>query len=229
MVFILTNDDGIDAPGLRALEQAVQTLNQPSAIVAPAGEFSGCGHQTTTQQPLPVECHSERAYAVSGTPADCTRLALHALYPQQIDWLLSGVNAGGNLGVDIYTSGTVAAAREAAMHGIPAIAISHFVARPLTIDWEQAAQWTHAVLEKLLSLTLPPAAFWNVNLPHLESGAMQPPIIFCEASTQPLPVVYRQAGNAYVYTGVYAERQRAPGTDIDICFQGHIAVTQLRV
>ncbi len=115
------------------------------------------------------------------------------------------------------------------MHGIRAIAISHRIARPLVIDWERTARWTRAVLEKLLPLSLPPASFWNVNLPHLPPGASQPPIVFCEASPQPLHVQYRCEGDRYIYTGVYAERTSAPGTDVDICFQGSIAVTQLRV
>ncbi len=229
MFLILTNDDGIDAPGIQALQQAVQSFQEPRAIVAPHAQISGCGHQTTTKGPLVVEQRADQAYAVEGTPADCTRLALHALYPQQVAWVLSGVNAGGNLGVDAYTSGTVAAVREAAMHGIPAIALSHVIARPEPIDWDRTARWTRAVIEKLWPMRLPPASFWNVNLPHREPEALEPPIVFCEASNQPLPVKYRREGDGYVYSGTYAERLRAPGTDVDICFQGNIAVTQLRV
>jgi len=229
MVFLLTNDDGIDALGLQALQQAVRGLEHSCAIVAPCRELSGCGHQTTTKRPLHVEPRGDQVYAVDGTPADCARLALHALYPGQVTWLLAGINAGGNLGVDAYTSGTVAAAREAAMHGVRAIAISHAIARPKLIDWERAARWTRAVLDKLLPLNLPPEAFWNVNLPHSEPDALLPPIVFCKASSQPLAVSYRRDGNKYFYTGVYAERPRATGTDVDICFQGNIAVTQLRV
>jgi 5'-nucleotidase len=138
-MIILTNDDGINAPGIRALQNA---LGGEGIIVAPTVQYSGCGHQTTTHKPLKMEERSPNEYAVQGTPADCTRLAIAQLQPQldqEIDWVLSGVNAGGNMGIDVYMSGTVAAAREAAIHGIPGIAISHWIKRPLEIDWERTS------------------------------------------------------------------------------------------
>ncbi|MDY7013478.1 MAG: 5'/3'-nucleotidase SurE, partial [Cyanobacteriota bacterium] len=137
MILILTNDDGIDAPGIRALQDAV---GGRGIFVAPQEQLSGCGHRVTTGQPFPVETRSPTEYAVGGTPADCTRVALKTFL--KIDWVLSGVNAGGNLGVDVYISGTVAAVREAAIHGIPGIAVSHWIKRPLTIDWKVATRRT---------------------------------------------------------------------------------------
>jgi 5'-nucleotidase len=222
MNLILTNDDGIDAPGIRALNAAVD--NQ-GIFVAPQGQLSGCGHQVTTLQPLQVETRSLAEYAVAGTPADCARVAITQF--DQIDWLLSGINAGGNLGIDVYTSGTVAAVREAAMHGVKGIALSHWIKRPLTIDWQIATAWTERVLAELWQHSLPRGHFWNVNLPHLEPGAPEPEIVFCEPSIEPLPVRYRLEGDLYYYEGEYSQRERAPGTDVDICFSGQIAVTQL--
>ena len=120
MTIILTNDDGIDAPGIQALLQAV---SGKTIMVAPLGQLSGCGHQVTAHSPIHVDRRSEVEYAVGGTPADCVRIALHHVCAKP-DLVLSGINAGGNLGVDVYISGTVAAVREAAMHGIPGVAIS---------------------------------------------------------------------------------------------------------
>jgi len=223
MTFILTNDDGIDAPGILALSQAVK---EDFIVVAPQDHLSGCGHQVTTHTPIQVQVRSPKAYALKGTPADCTRFALRQLQPS---YVLSGINAGGNLGVDVYISGTVAAVREAAIHGIPGIAISHWIKRPLIIDWQVATTWTVRVLDKLLSLPLPPKCFWNVNLPHLPPGAPEPEIVFCPPSSDPLPLDFRVEGDSFYYVGEYAKRSRTPGTDVDVCFSGKIAVVQLKV
>ena len=225
MTIILTNDDGIDAPGIQALQQAV---SDPSIIVAPIGQLSGCGHQVTTKQPLRLQRRSPGAYAIDGTPADCTRIALTQI-ADDVQWVLSGINAGGNLGIDVYISGTVAAVREAAMHGIPGIAISHWIKRPLVIDWEIATQWTTQVLEKLYNIPLAPGSFWNVNLPHLEPGRDEPEIVFCQPSIDPLPVNYRVERDLYYYQGEYAKRDRTANTDVDVCFSGNIAVTQIKL
>lgn len=223
MTIILTNDDGINAPGIRALKQAV---NGQSIIVAPKEQHSGCGHRVTTARPLQLQCLSPQEYAVDGTPADCTRMALTQV-ATDVEWVLSGINAGGNLGIDVYMSGTVAAVREAAIHGIPGIAISQWRKQPLVIDWDTASQWTATVLEKLRYHSLPEGSFWNVNLPHLEPGTKEPEIVFCQPSIDSLPVNYRVEKDLYYYQGEYAQRDRTQNTDVDVCFSGNIAVTQI--
>lgn len=225
MTIILTNDDGIDAPGIRALQKAV---TGETMIVAPNQQYSGCGHQVTTQRGIKLERRSNTEYAIEGTPVDCTRLAIKQI-ATNTKLVLSGINAGGNLGVDVYISGTVAAVREAAIHGIPGVAISHWIKKPLLIDWEVATLWTSKVLEDLLSRPSPPNSFWNVNLPHLEPEQPEPKIILCEPSTAPLPVDFRVEGDMYYYQGEYAKRDRTLGTDVDVCFGGNIAVTLIRV
>lgn len=224
-MIVLTNDDGIDAPGIQALQNAIQGQG---TIVAPKEHLSGCGHQVTTDRPIAIERRSQTEYAIHGTPADCTRLAITHIFPEA-KWVLSGINAGGNLGIDVYISGTVAAVREAASHGIPGIAISHWIARPLAIDWPVATRWTARVLEELWRRPIPPGSFWNVNLPHLPPGSPEPEMVFCQPSTQPLPVKYRVEGNLYYYEGVYAQRERVRGTDVDVCFSGQIAVTLMEL
>ncbi len=245
MTLILTNDDGIDAPGIQALRKAVNKLGisslellngkypAPSTplsviIAAPRDHLSGCGHQVTTTKPIHVHHRSDHEYAIAGTPADCVRIALSHIC-EHVKYVISGINAGGNLGVDAYISGTVAAVREAAMHGIPGIAVSQYRKRKLSVDWELAAHWTANVLADLLNRPLEPGSFWNVNLPHLLPGEPDPEVVFCQPCTKPLPINYRIEGDEFHYAGVYQQRSRIPGSDVDVCFSGKIAVTQLKV
>lgn len=229
MKLVLTNDDGIDAPGIQALQQAIAGAG---IVVAPRDHQSGCGHQVTCDRPIQVERRSAAAYAVAGTPADCTRIALTHLAPDA-DFVLSGINAGGNLGADVYISGTVAAVREAALHGVPGIAISHYIQRRRPIDWALAARLTAKVLDKLITLSPEPKSelgiYWNVNLPHLEPESPEPEIVFCPLCTQPLPVAYEVEGDQFRYVGEYGKRRRDPGADTDVCFSGNIAVTKIRL
>lgn len=226
MTLILTNDDGIDAPGIRALLKAVE--GKKVIIAAPRDHLSGCGHQVTTTKAIHVQQRSETEYAIAGTPADCTRIALSHLC-QDPKFVLSGINAGGNMGADVYISGTVAAVREAAFQGIPGIAVSHYLRGKKDVDWDTAARWTAKVLADLLNRSPEVGTYWNVNLPHLEPGDLDPDVVFCQPCTQPLPVNYRIEGNDYYYVGEYAKRDRLFGSDVDVCFAGKIAVTQLRL
>ena len=225
MTIVLTNDDGIDAPGIRALQQAVEGEN---IIVAPNKQYSGSGHQMSTYRGMKLEKRTQGEYALDGTPADCARMAVTRIVPET-KLVLSGINAGGNLGTDVYLSGTVAAVREAAILGIPGIAISRWIKQPLVIDWEIATQWTKRVLKELLTSPLPPGSFWNVNLPHLEPNKPEPRIVRCQPSIDPLTLDFRQEGDTYYYQGKYSDRLRSPGTDVDVCFGGDIAVTQIKL
>jgi 5'-nucleotidase len=231
MRFILTNDDGIDAPGLLALQQALaQAIEGAEAtIVAPLLHHSGCSHQVTTHRPIRVEQRSDSAYAVEGTPADCIRVALSHLKLQPT-YVLSGINAGGNLGADLYISGTVAAIREAALHRIPGIAISHYIHRRQPINWERAADLAALTLRSLIAQPQLSGSFWNVNLPHLESDKADPELVFCPLCTQPLPAVYQllETG-ALQYAGEYGKRDRDRGSDVEVCFSGQIAITAIQL
>ena len=166
--------------------------------------------------------------AVAGTPADCVRLGLHHLAPRP-GWVLAGINAGGNLGTDVHHSGTVAAVREAAIHGVPGIALSHYIARGRVLDWHRAEGWAAAILHRLMAQPWEPGTFWNVNLPHLDPEEPEPDVVFCPLDPSPLPLRYRVEGDRCVYAGNYQSRQRQPGADVDVCFGGRIAVTLIRV
>ncbi|MFS8896909.1 5'/3'-nucleotidase SurE [Synechococcus sp. R3-13] len=237
MKVLLTNDDGIEAAGLANLKLALSALipEEHCWIVAPHQPISGCSHQVTTGRPFRALARGERTFAVEGSPADCVRGALFKLAPA-VDWVLSGINEGGNLGSDVYLSGTVAAVREAAMRGIPGIAISQYRAGGQPIDWEQAQRWTREILAELMEQPLPRGAFWNVNLPHLPAGSPLPERVYCPLCTQPLPLDYavEAEGNGaeslwFRYQGRYAERARDPQTDTDICFSGRVAITQVQL
>lgn len=226
MQFLLTNDDGIDAPGIAALAEAVSGLGS-AVVVAPREALSGCSHQVTTHRPL--ELHSrEGHYALDGMPADCVRVGLWQVAPH-VDWVLSGINAGGNLGADVYHSGTVAAVREATLLGRRGVAVSQYFRRDQPVDWAQSAAWTRVVVEELLQRPLAPRSYWNVNLPHLAPGAALPERVFCPLDPHPLPVSYAEQDGRLHYAPAYRDRKREPGRDIDVCFGGRIAISEIRL
>lgn len=227
MKLLLTNDDGIDAPGLAALA-AVAQAHGTLTWVAPHTHLSGCGHRVTTDGPIRLMKKDAQRWAIDGTPADCVRVALAKLAPD-VAWVLSGVNHGGNLGADVYHSGTVAAVREAALHGKPAIAFSHYRKRGLEFDWQRAQRWMTQVLADLLAEPWTPGVFWNVNLPSLTTDEPEPRVIPCALEAGPLPLSFRELEEALHYDGNYHARPRLAGSDVDVCFAGHIAVTRLAV
>lgn len=221
---LLTNDDGIDAPGLEALLAIAQQLGRPT-VVAPVEAHSGCSHKVTTDQPLRIMVREEGRFAINGTPADCVRVALQHLAPDTT-WVLSGINAGGNLGADVHYSGTVAAVREAVLHGWPGLAISQYRKRGLAHDWQRAVVWTVPLLRDLLARPWKRGTFWNINLPHLAATDPHPEVVFCPLDPTPLPLSYRhEEGGLLYYDGDYHTRQREPGCDVDVCFGGQIAAT----
>lgn len=225
MKFLITNDDGVEAPGIAALSSAVAHFGK-SIVLAPDQHLSGCSHQATTARPLELKPLTQNRYALDGSPVDCTRVGLTHLAPA-VEWVLSGVNEGGNLGADIYLSGTVAAAREACLLGKAAIAISqYFRRRPL--DWQQSEVWTRHVLELLLVRPPEPGSFWNVNLPQLgEDDDAVPQCVFCPVDPNPLPADFDLREGKLHYRARYQDRRRTVGHDVELCFFGHITISQI--
>jgi len=227
MKLLLSNDDGIDAPGLEALLTAALTLGDP-VVVAPAGPQSGVSHAVTWEGAVRIEPRGDDRFALHGTPADCARLGLLRIAPDA-KWVLSGINHGGNLGADVHYSGTVAAVREAVLHGWPGIAVSHYLRHGISCDWARAAKWIAPILADLLARPIEPGLFYNVNLPHLEPADPDPEVVFCPLDPSPLPLSYRHEETGHYYDGDYHARQRTPGADVDVCFGGRIAVTAIRL
>jgi len=224
---LLTNDDGIDAPGLAALARAAERLDGRVVTVAPAECHSGCGHRVTTKGVLAVTAVGHDRWRVAGTPADCVRMALGHLVPETT-LVLSGINRGGNLGVDVHHSGTVAAAREAALHGRAAVAVSQLVAPDGHVDWERATGWLVAAWSRLVAA---PAGggFWNVNLPALPAGGAVPPLVECPVDASPFALAYQEADGGWRWASDYHRRPRRAGADVAVCFGGAISVSPVAV
>jgi 5'-nucleotidase len=236
---IVSNDDGIDAEGIASLCRLLDDLAEV-VVVAPDGPRSGVGHALSdNDEPIHVERRTPQRIAVNGTPADCARLALSPgsdLVPDwgadrraREVWLLSGINAGANLGVDTYVSGTAAAAREAAILGFPAIAISQYIGRHRRPDWSRTLLRARGVVIDLLKRRPAGGAFWNVNLPHPSDEAVDCEIVPCRVDPSPHSIRYERRGQHYAYVGDYHVRPRRPGYDVDVCFGGRIAVSEVEL
>jgi 5'-nucleotidase len=227
MKIVITNDDGYDQPGLAALVEAVKPLGEV-AIVAPATPQSNVGHKVSMRNPIRVDRRSDTTYVVHGTPADCSRLAIKVFVPDA-DWVIAGINPGANLGSDVYQSGTVAAAREAAILGVPAIAISQYIALDWQIDWAAAEAQIASLLPGLLRKKPEPKQFWNVNLPSPLTADSTLAQRYCPLDTNPHRYHYLESNGVYRYKGVIHDRPRMDGSDVDVCFGGMISITLLEI
>ncbi len=166
---LVTNDDGIHAPGLKALAESLAKTGEVT-VVAPDKEMSATSQSISLHTPLRVHKYDERRYAVSGTPADNVILAIYHIMPEKPDLVVSGINPGGNLGENVVYSGTVAAAMEAALHRVPSFAIS--LATRKQPDFSVAAAFAAQLAVKVMNEGLPPGVMLNVNVPRGEvSGA----------------------------------------------------------
>ena len=224
--FLVTNDDGAHAEGIRTLFELAQSLGQPT-VIAPATPYSGCGHQTTTDREIRLDRLAHDRYQVAGTPADCTRLGIITLM-DDVEWVLSGINDGGNLGVDTFMSGTVAAVREAALLGKHAIAFSQYRLGKSVRNWQISRRMAERVWHTLSNQDLPRGAFWNVNFPDV-TDPEHPEIVECPLDPHPLAVQFYRSDAGYHFAGSYQHRPREKGTDVDVCFSGHIAISLVRL
>lgn len=239
MFILISNDDGITAPGLSALVRAVRGMGE-IAVAAPDSPQSAMAHSITLHQPLTVkrvtlpDAGGIEGMAIDGRPADCVRLAVRNLLPQKPDVVLSGINAGANVGVNVFYSGTVAAAAEGAMFGLPAVAFSLSLqngqADPAT--WRQAGEHCRAVLESLLQRGLAPGELVNVNIPALHKG---PPrgVRVCEQSDAEVQDRYvledSAAGDRYRLGDDYDFHQPHHASDVVLLREGYVTVTPLRI
>ena len=169
MKILLANDDGIFAPGLSAIYKELVKIGEV-AVVAPSGSQSGASHSVTFSRPL--LCNKVNiddlftGYSVKGSPADCVKLGIMELYPEQIDLVVSGINNGANAGINVYYSGTVAAAMEGAFLGIPSVALSLSYEDPM--DFEKASKYFIRILQNLFPIKK--GEMVNINIPLLSKG-----------------------------------------------------------
>lgn len=238
MNIVLTNDDGYHAPGILAAYRALEPLGHVQ-VIAPRTERSACSHTITLSHPITVELieHGELGlvHAVDGTPADCIRLAVMALMEDPIDLVVSGINAGANSGVDVYYSGTVAGAREAAFFGIRSIAVSQGLKRGTDIDWDAAREVTGMIVQDLLEEPLPGRGFWSVNLPPCipsdPRDHMHRVPVSMDPSTMNFQRSERDDGRVLVfdYDAAYWTRQANGRSDYSVIREGGIAITAIPI
>lgn len=227
MKIVVTNDDGFDQPGLAALVNVLDPLGEVT-LVAPASQQSNVGHRVTMKAPIRVDRLDRRSYVVHGTPADCSRLAVKEFVPDA-DWVIAGVNPGANLGSDIHQSGTVAAAREAAILGVRAVAVSQYIARDWIVDWSAVQVQTSRWLPDLLKRSLRTGQFWNINLPSPLTTGCRLAQRVCPLDKHPHDYRYTYEDGTYRYRGIIHDRPRSAGSDVAVCFGGMLAMTLLEI
>lgn len=165
---LIVNDDGIDGHGIKLLEQMVRRFTDDIWVVAPDEERSGASHSISVANPIRVRQVDERHFAVRGSPTDCALLGIHTfLGEKRPDVLLSGINNGPNLAEDVHYSGTCAAAKEGALLGIPAVALSQMRSYGKPAHWEASERHLPPILERLLAMDWQTGNFVNVNVPNL--------------------------------------------------------------
>ena len=168
---LLTNDDGINALGLKTLEQILLPVAKEVFVIAPETEKSGSGHSLTLQRPLRIREITNHRFAVNGTPTDCVLLAInHILREQTPDIVISGINHGYNLADDVTYSGTIAAAMEAVIQGIPALALSIDYESNNYVHWLTIKNWMPKILKSLEGLCISSLTLLNINFPNIQSG-----------------------------------------------------------
>jgi 5'-nucleotidase len=233
MRILVTNDDGIHALGLLALRAALLRLGEVVAI-APDRPRSACGHAVTLHKPLrltPVELPGGTGYASNGTPSDCVALGVGEQVGPAPDLVVAGINAGPNLGWDLTYSGTVAAAMEAAICGLPSIAIS--VTSYTATDFAQAAEFAAYLSQVVIQHGLPQDTFLNVNVPALPASEIkgvavthQGRLIYenrIERRTDP------RGGDYYWFSGDRVDHRGQPGSDIEAVAKNRISVTPVHL
>ncbi|MCS6852410.1 MAG: 5'/3'-nucleotidase SurE [Gemmataceae bacterium] len=236
MQILLTNDDGIYAPGLRALRLELQKLGSVT-VVAPATEQSAAGHSITLLTPLLVaevldDQQQFMGWAVEGRPADCVKLALLELLKEPPDLIVSGLNAGSNAGINVLYSGTVAAAIEGAFFRKTSIAVSLEYTKLKPLDFPRAAGIARQVIEQILAHRPPEGSLFNVNIPSLEKGPIRG-IRTVPQNAVPYKETFDRRvdprGRVYFWTGPGTGcPEPHPDSDVDALRDGYITVTPLQ-
>lgn len=233
MRILLTNDDGILAPGLSALYDAVHDLGHVD-VVAPATPQSAMGHAISVQVPLIVErVHVNNRFhglSVAGRPADCVKLAMVELLDERPDFVLSGINAGANTGINVLYSGTVAAAAEGAFFGIPSVAFSLQFSEEM--DFEAASKVVREIFKSYAASQPPAGSCLNVNLPPLDAGLPRG-VRVCPAASEPMREYYhKQSGGdgqrVYILDGEVPDPTDCPDTDHAATHEHYVAITPLK-
>ena len=231
---LLTNDDGIDAPGLVVLEQVAAGLANEVWVVAPEHDQSGTSHSISLHQPLRYSRHGDRRYGVSGTPGDCVVMAVRHLMEGRLpDLILSGVNRGANLGVETVFSGTVGAAMTGMLFGIPSIALSLAFSDPAAVRWDTARLLAPGVIRTLHAAGWDIHACLNVNFPNVAPADAGPLTLTRQGAglVKTINVVPRTDPRGLTYHWLQFHREQvenAADTETAVVAAGAVSVTPLR-
>jgi 5'-nucleotidase len=238
MRILVTNDDGVNAEGIKALERIARILTDDVWVVAPEVEQSGASRAITLSSPLRVRPLGDKRYAVSGTPADCVLLAIENLMQDAApDLVLSGVNRGQNLGEDVTVSGTVAGAIQGMAHGAPSIALSQALARyhdDETALFHTAETYAPGIIRRLLEAGWPKDVIININFPDLEPDAVTR-VEVCGQGFRDVQNGHAERrtdlrGRDYYWMGWHGLPDNSPeGTDLYAVRHGRISVTPLHI
>lgn len=237
MRILLTNDDGINAPGLNVLERIARTLSDDIWICAPSEEQSGAGHSLTLTRPVRLVQHAERRFSVTGTPTDSVTMGLRRVLPGPPDLILSGVNRGANLGDDVTYSGTVSAALEGTLAGVRSIALSQVYAREDAghdVSFAAAEAWGEKVIRPLLDTPFAERTLVNVNFPPLAAEAVKGIRVvrqgFHDYARGSVVEGRDPRGFNYYWFGLHGI-EHTPGhdTDLEAVADGYVAVTPLQL
>lgn len=229
---LISNDDGIHAPGLKILEHIAKEVCKEVWVVAPETEQSATGHSLTLRRPLRVHKHSDKRYSVDGTPTDCVLMALNEIMKDcKPDLVLSGVNRGWNLGEDVTYSGTVAAAIEGTLLGIPAIAFSQAFSDAHRVKWSTAEHHGIDVLKKLCALGWPKNTLLNVNFPDVIAKSVKG-VQFTRQGRRKIGDELIKGvdprGEEYFWLGnLQTENNFPEGSDLHAIDNGYISVTPI--
>ncbi|WP_460595975.1 5'/3'-nucleotidase SurE [Geomonas sp. Red276] len=231
MKILLTNDDGVHAPGLAALIRRVSEVGEV-VVVAPDREQSAVAHALTLHHPLRAARIAENIFAVEGTPTDCVNLGIHSLLAFRPDLVISGINRGANMCDDVTYSGTVAAALEATLMGIPAIAVS-LATTGKGEHYDAAAEVAARLAVTAQANGLPPDTFLNVNVPDLPAGDLRPPLITRQGKRSYEGTIVGKVdprGRNYYWIGTTDQSyQDIPGSDYHAVSRGHVSVSPLHL
>lgn len=237
MRILLTNDDGINAPGLYVLEKIAAKLSDDIWICAPSEEQSGAGHSLTLTRPVRLRQHAEKRFSVTGTPTDSVTLALRKALPGPPDLILSGVNRGANLGDDVTYSGTVSAAIEGALAGIKSIALSQVYSKEGMADavpFDAAEAWGEKVLRPLIDAPIAQRTVINVNFPALPAKEVKGIRVvrqgFHDYARGSVVEGTDPRGYPYYWFGLHGIKHTAGhNTDLEAIDDGFISVTPLQL
>ena len=237
MRILITNDDGINAPGIYALEKIAAKFSDDIWIVAPAEEQSGAGHSLTLTRPLRLRQHAEKRFSVTGTPTDAVTMALKKVMETPPDLILSGINRGANLGDDVTYSGTVSAALEGALAGIRSIALSQVYSREGAgndVSFDAAEGWGERVLRPLVDTPFAERTLINVNFPATSSQEVKGIRVvrqgFHDYAGGSIVESVDPRGFAYYWVGLHAiEHTSGHDTDLEAVADGFISVTPLQL